>query len=482
MADLTETNDVISSDNIVDHRADTIPTLEESINIFAGYNVLLTGDDCDLANNDYGFASDGNPLDCVIDNGNDVGKDLEDNLLEEKDLHDPNYNLVNTRVSSYVPSWIKSTSGYKPAITVIVEDTSTKQDVQQDVRLDHTMNDTETVETKSTSDLHLVKTVDLYKSETPTTNSVTSLDEDGMDEETIGLKQQMVFKGRRHSMKIVKTEDSFDIKSNNDYSTDDELHTFKPKENDSHRVEKNNNQDDLLDLMSTHSREPKATAFSLPNTPRQLAPPCPLTGKSRRQRRNSLANVSNMSLSVPEDKSFSREIRQHQISLRNRNIGDPIIEANNEVSDDSHDGDKIKTSSSIDLTSPLERAKYLQRRRASHGTIAPILPSLHLPRSPRSSVVYTPASTPEPDIANNADKEVSSSKTEAKDDSKLFETENTEGLHVYRRNKRRSSWACTGTHSNIKPISTMDLLRQSTTPQGNTLVFLDLCRVDRRGE
>lgn len=473
MADLTETNDVL------DHRTD-IPTLEESINIFAGYNVLLTGDDCDLANND-DFASDEKPLNCVVDNRKDVVKDLEDNLLEEKDLHDPNYNLVNTRVSSYVPSWIKPTSGYKPAIpAVIVEDTSTKQDVQQDVRMDQTVRDKETTETKSTSDLHLVKTVDLYKSETPTTNSVTSLDEDGLDEETNGLKQQMVFKGRRHSIKIVIIEDSFDIKSNNDCSAD-ELHTFKPKENDSHRVEKNNNQDDLLDLMSTHSRETKATALSLPSAPRQLAPSCSLSGKSRRQRRYSLANVSNMSLSVLEDKSFSREIRQHQISLRNRNIGDPIIEANNEVSDDSHGGDKIKTSSSVDLTSPLERAKYLQRRRASHGTIAPILPSLHLPRSPRSSVVYTPASTPEPDIANNNDgndKEVSSSKTEAKDDSKLLETENTEGLNVYRRNKRRSSWACTGTHTNIKPISTMDLLRQ-TTPQGNINISLSPSLQDR---
>ncbi|XP_041477690.1 uncharacterized protein LOC121425633 [Lytechinus variegatus] len=470
MADSTETKDITSLD--IDHRTDVAPTLEEALNIFAGYNAGLANYSSDSKNNDNDFEvgppDRGKPSDYITGIVH-VDKDFEDDLQNEKDFEDPNCNLVNTWIpSQYLPSWVKPKSGYKPAIPVIAEDTFVKQH-DEELVVPTVVIDQETVEDKSTSESEPEQTAEHPKSNASTTNDVASLDGVGPGDEMIAENRQIDLKERRHSLDNLTNE----MKVKKNHSTDDELNRLKLKDG-SHGVEKNNNRD-AVNLMEVDTRDPKTKVpSSLPSTPRLLTPPCPfssnsLSGNSRRPRRYSLADVSNMGLSVLEDKAFAREIRQHQISLQSKIAEDSIIEANNEVGNDVHEADKAETSSSsVDLTSPRERAKYLRRRRASHGTIAPILPSLHLPRSPRSSVVYNPSTTPELEGASDDhedDKGASSSTSEAKDESTLSESEHAERLKAYRRNKRRSSWACTGTHPHVKPISTIDLLRQSKIPQ-----------------
>ncbi|XP_071483320.1 uncharacterized protein [Diadema antillarum] len=234
----------------------------------------------------------------------------------------------------------------------------------------------------------------------------------------------------------------------------------------------NNNDSDFIDSMSKKSPRPTITppshgSVSLPNTPRD--PPLNDSKPTRRPRRYSLADISNMGLSVVQDQSFAREIRQHQLLLQNKHRQPPICEQSDKADVEETNESACAPSKTADLTSPDERARYLQRRRASQGSIPHILPNLHLPRSPsisKSSSLET-VSTATPLISVTVDEEVPSSPKQSSDDSTMSNAESERRLAMYRRSKRRSSWACTGTHSNVKPISTLTLLRETSYHGGS---------------
>ncbi|XP_072177190.1 uncharacterized protein [Diadema setosum] len=235
----------------------------------------------------------------------------------------------------------------------------------------------------------------------------------------------------------------------------------------------NNNDSDFIDSMSKKSPRPIITppnhrSVSLPNTPRD--PPLNDSKPTRRPRRYSLADISNMGLSVVQDQSFAREIRQHQLLLQNKHRQPPICEQSDEADVEETSESTCAPSKTADLTSPDERARYLQRRRASQGSIPHILPNLHLPRSPsisKSSSLETVSTAP-PLISVTVDEEVvPSSLKQSSDDFTMSNAESERRLAMYRRSRRRSSWACTGAHSNVKPISTLTLLRETSYHGGS---------------
>ena len=232
----------------------------------------------------------------------------------------------------------------------------------------------------------------------------------------------------------------------------------------------NNNNDDTFNAMSgkssIDSKESSSNSTSLPATPRSsLSLPRPLP------RRYSLADISNMGLSVVQDNAFEKEIRQHQLLLQNYSIRHSLSQTSIPESEELEDASETSSTPTVDLTSPNQRADYLRRRRASHGTIAPILPRLHLPRSPRASICEIPSedstrsSTPAINVIAAPNEETStvstSSAEEAPDDQTMSNEESEKRLMAYMRSKRRSSWACTGVHTDIKPITTMQLLKES---------------------